>query len=112
MSVNGRVQSIGLFFTRVREVDEEHLFTGRTVSFPNNLILTGGIFNYTKNDHLFWHEFSISLGILTNATDDFKQFKSIIMDTYIQLLQDKQYYSTASIMDTYKPKITLTITDK
>ena len=112
MTVNGKVESIWLFFTRVREVDEEHLFTGKSVSFPNNLILSGGIFNYTKNDLLFRHEFSITLGIINTASEDFKVFKTIITDTYIQLLQDKQYYTTASIMDTYKPKITLTITDK
>jgi small-conductance mechanosensitive channel len=112
MTVNGKVESIWLFFTRVREVDEEHLFTGSTVSFPNNLILSGGIFNYTKNDLLFRHEFSISLGIINNATSDFAVFKKIIVDTYVELLQDKQYYTTSTIMDTYKPKITMTITDK
>ncbi|MEI7477556.1 MAG: mechanosensitive ion channel domain-containing protein [bacterium] len=40
MPVTGEVRRIGFFFTTIREVDEELLFTGRISSFPNNLIFS------------------------------------------------------------------------
>lgn len=61
MSAKGEVRKIGFFFITIREVDDELLFTGKYVSIPNNLIFSGGIFNYTKNNLLFWHEFTIVL---------------------------------------------------
>lgn len=112
MTANGVVQSVGLFFTRIKEVDEELLFTGKTVSFPNNLIFSGWIFNYTKNDLLFWHEFTISLGIVHSAKEDFDTVKKIVLDVYVKMLHDKHFYPDSATMDIYKPKFTLTITDK
>jgi small-conductance mechanosensitive channel len=80
MSAVGEVQEIGFFFTKIKEVDENDLaFTGKVVSFPNYLIFNSGIFNYTKNDLLFWHEFSIALACRDHDIDKLiENFKDII----------------------------------
>ena len=89
----GEVQEIGLFFTKIREVDETDLtFTGKTVSFPNYLIFNSGVFNYTKNNLLFWHEFKISLTCRKRDIDTLlENFKTIIEETYKNILKDKVY---------------------
>jgi hypothetical protein len=106
---------MGLFFTDVREVDEELLFTGRNISFPNNLIFTGGIFNYTKNDLYFWHEFSVLVGSPKNSTasEEFEKCRVIISDSYFNLIkQYEEYYPPQAPVYKYKPKFDLQITDK
>ena len=40
MTANGVVRTIGMFFTTIKEVDDELMFTGKTISFPNNLIFS------------------------------------------------------------------------
>ena len=37
----GEVRKIGIFFTTLREVDNELMFTGKIVSFPNNFVFLG-----------------------------------------------------------------------
>ncbi len=89
----GEVQEIGFFFTKLREVDETDLtFTGKTASFPNYLIFNSGVFNYTKNNLLFWHEFKISLTCRKRDIDTLlNNFKTIVEDTYTTILKQKIY---------------------
>ena len=93
MSAVGEVQEIWLFFTKLKEVDEFNLtFTWKTVSFPNYLIFNSGIFNYTKNNLLFWHEFKITLTCRKRDIDTLlNNFKDIIESTYNTILKDKVY---------------------
>lgn len=112
MSGIGEVRSIGFFFTRIREVDNEMLFTGRVISVPNNLIFTGGIFNYTRKDLLFWHDFTITLDVRERkAKEVFKTYRTIIMREYFKTLEDDTYYSDSNARDS-NPKFDLKITDK
>ena len=109
----GEVQEIGLFFTKIREVDETDLtFTGKTVSFPNYLIFNSGVFNYTKNNLLFWHEFKISLTCRKRDIDTLlENFKSIIEETYKNILKDKVYsIPWQRKSKSYKPTYQLNIT--
>ncbi len=80
MSAIGEVINIGFFFTRVKEVDDEMLFTGRIISVPNNLVFTGGIFNYTRKNLLFWHDFTIVLDTKNHLSKDvFQTYRTIII---------------------------------
>lgn len=113
MSVFGEVLRIWLFFTTIKEVDQEMLFTWRTISFANNLILTWWIFNYTRNDLLFWHEFTILLGVKEweSANVAFQNLRTIIMKEYYKSLTDNDYYQDSKARDS-NPKFDLRITEK
>lgn len=112
MSSFGEVRRIGFFFTTIREVDEEMLFTGKVISFPNNLIFSGGIFNYTRKDLLFWHEFTVFLNINNSSTKDvIAAYRSIIMKEYYKTLEDNEYYKDSAARQS-NPKFDLKITDK
>ncbi len=113
MSAVGEVQEVGIFFTKLKEVDENDLaFTGKVVSFPNYLIFNSGIFNYTKNDLLFWHEFSVTLACRDHDIDKLvANFKDIIWNVYTKTLESKVYNRSFLYKNLeYKPKYQITLT--
>ncbi len=112
MSAVGEVQEIGLFFTKLKEVDESDLaFSGKTISFPNYLIFNSGVFNYTKNNLLFWHESIITLACRNHDIDRLiLDFKDIVWSVYTKMLEDKIYNKSFLYKNLeYKPKYQLTI---
>lgn len=112
MSAIGEVRHIWFFFTTVREVDSEMLFTGRVISVPNNLVFTWGIFNYTRKDLLFWHDFTVLLDVSgKNAKEIFQTYRTIIMKEYFKTLEDDTYYADSTARDS-NPKFDLKITEK
>lgn len=112
MSAFWEVKRIGFFFTTIREVDEEMLFTGKLISFPNNLIFSGGIFNYTRKDLLFRHEFTVLLDIKNNSPkESFHTYRNIIMKEYYKTLENDLYYKDSMAREN-NPKFDLKITDK
>lgn len=113
MSVVWEVRRIWFFFTTVKEVDDEMLFTWRVISFPNNLIFTWWIFNYTRRDLLFWHEFSVLLATKEwiSAKDTINTYRSIIMKEYFKSLSDDTFYLDSQARDS-NPKFDLKITEK
>lgn len=113
MSAMGEVKEIGFFFTTIREVEENDLtFTDKTVSFPNYLIFNSWIFNFTKNNLLFWHEMKFLLSCELNEPNEaFTKLKTIIDDVYTKSLQDKIYTTSFLYKNkNYKPKYLLTPT--
>lgn len=62
----GQVMAIGIFRTTIKEKvggnsPDMEQFTGRIVSFPNNLLLRQGVTNYTKNDLIQWHDLKLTI---------------------------------------------------
>lgn len=103
------VRNIWPFFTSIREVDSEMLFTGRFISVPNNLIFNSGIFNYTRKDLLFWHDFTIVLSTSGHdAKEVFNSYRTIILKEYYKTLEDKTY--NTSVARQSNPKFDLKIT--
>lgn len=108
---SGEVRRIWLFFTSLREVDDELMYTGKIVSFPNNQIFTGGISNFTKRDLLFWHQFSIVIQIGNQKLESIhKTLTNIIDNLYNKLLEEDLYEESQA--RTSKPKIRLEITEQ
>jgi small-conductance mechanosensitive channel len=92
-------------------VDEELLYTGKIVSFPNNQIFSGGISNFTKRDLLFWHHFSIILQVNNeNLRDISGKLTTIINNVYNTLLKDELYEESQA--RTSKPTIRFEITEQ
>ncbi|MEI6711977.1 MAG: hypothetical protein WCK88_07610 [bacterium] len=95
----------------MREVDEELMYTGKIVSFPNNQIFSGGISNFTKKDLLFWHQFSIILQVNDRKLADINQtLTNIINEIYKKLLEDDLYEDSQARVS--RPKIRLEITEQ
>jgi small-conductance mechanosensitive channel len=113
MSVTWEVKRIWFFFTTVKEVDDEMLFTWRVISFPNNLVFSWWIFNYTRRDLLFWHEFSVLLALQEwlSAKETFNTYRNIIMKEYYKSLHDDTFYLNSQARDS-NPKFDLVITEK
>lgn len=114
ISANGQVTKIGLFFTGIKEIDSDMMFTGTSIEFPNHLIFNGWLFNHTKKNHLFRRESKfIIIPKHDSVEKDFEDFCAIITKTYDQMLKDPIYHSPAesNIFHT-KPRYELTITEK
>lgn len=104
------VLAIWPFFTTIKELDTELLFTWRNISLPNNLIFTWWVFNYTENDLLFWHDMQVLCGVKNQSTAQaLEHVTQIIHTIYDESLQDKTCYLHAQ---KHKPKIILELTDK
>ena len=71
-----------------------------------------GIFNYTRRDLLFWHEFPIILWVTWHsAKETINTFRTIIMREYYKSLSDDTYYLNSQARDS-NPKFDLKITEK
>lgn len=104
-NISWEVENIGIFFTTLKELDNGLLFTGKTISFPNNIIFHSGVFNSTKKDTLIWQDFTYTLAIWNkDPKHTIESFIKIITTAY----QDKINHRTKS----NNPKIIYTITDK
>ena len=62
----GKVVELGFFRTSLKEkiggngLDKE-FYTGKIISFPNNLILKEGAVNYTLDNKLLWHDIHVTI---------------------------------------------------
>lgn len=87
------------------------MYTGKTVSFPNNHIFSGGISNFTKKDLLFWHHFDVTLFMgETSLESVHNTLNDIIQNIYIKLLKNPLYNESEARRA--KPKIRLEITEQ
>lgn len=105
--VSWEVETIGIFFTTIKEIDDELLFTGKSISFPNNMIFTNGVQNATKKDTLIWHDFRFTIAIWnTDPIININKIKDIVDAVY------KSYMPTKSKSSWSKPKVIYTISEK
>jgi small-conductance mechanosensitive channel len=112
----GKVREIGLFRTTLKEkvggqgLDKE-FYTGKIVSFPNNLVLKEGLINQTVDNKLLWHPIDITITFESDyekasliLTEIANQQFAYAIDHKDSLLDD--VYNLKSM---YKPKIYLNI---
>lgn len=112
----GKVLEIGVFRTTLKEIVggeglDKEFYTGKTVSFPNNLILKEGLINFTYDNKLLWHAIDTTVTFESDyekASDILheianKQFE-YALDHKDSLLDD--VYNLKTI---YKPRIYLNI---
>ena len=60
-NLNGKVYDIKVMYTSLSELTEEGDSTGRSVSIPNEFVLTTPVINYTKGTNLVWDTVHIYL---------------------------------------------------
>lgn len=105
--ISWEVEIIGVFFTTIKEIDDGLLFTGKTISFPNNMIFANGLQNSTKKDTLIRHDFKFTIAIWNkDPIANIDKVKHIVDDVY-------KSYMIPKNKDTHtSPKIIYTISEK
>ncbi len=113
---SGKVKNIGIFRTVISEkvggssLDREQL-TGKTVDFPNNLILKHPVKNFTQENAILWN----NLDIIVTYESNYKLAREIIektMDEYFSYALDhKDTYldDVFNLGNIYKPKIYMSL---
>jgi len=116
--VTGQVIEIGLFRTGVKEkiggegADAER-FTGRTVYFPNNIVLKHPVSNFNFDNPILWHQTDVHF----RYGDNFLQMKSVlevVMHNYFEMAIKRKYQfldRSRNIRSKYQPKIYTSLED-
>ena len=112
---SGRVLHIGIFRTVIKvrlgdqSLDDEQP-TGRTVSFPNHLVLKDSVDNSTVNNKILWHSmnYTVTMESDVNLT---KKILQKICDKQFKYALDHDHIhdNSQNKKVTYKPKIYLNI---
>jgi small-conductance mechanosensitive channel len=114
--MTGVVTQVGFFRTRIREKiggesrDREQ-FTGKTIFFPNNLILKQGFRNFTFDNKILWHSIVITVTFESDFEIARKSLEDIIHKQFHYMVDHKDIYldDVYNLKHIYKPKIYLHI---
>jgi small-conductance mechanosensitive channel len=114
--MSGVVTQIGFFRTRIREkiggdsYDREQ-FTGKTIFFPNNLILKQGFRNFSFDNKILWHPITITVTFESDSDLARKSLEDIIHRQFHYMIDHKDVYldDVYNLKHIYKPKMYLRI---
>ena len=81
-NTNGRVYDIKAMYTNVSELDSIGDPTGKSISIPNEFVLTSPVTNFTKGTNYVWDEVAIYLTYKSNWKKAQKKAEKIIQDYY------------------------------
>jgi small-conductance mechanosensitive channel len=81
-NVNGKVHDIKLMYTNLSELNSEGDRTGRSVSIPNEFVLTTPVINYTKGTSFIWDILHIYLTYQSNLKKSLKIIEEVCQDFY------------------------------
>jgi small-conductance mechanosensitive channel len=112
----GKVIEIGVFRTALKEIVggeglDKEFYTGKTVSFPNNLILKEGLVNFTSDNKLLWHAIDTTI----TFESDYEKASNILHEIankqfeYALDHKDSLLDNVYNLKTIYKPKIYLNI---
>lgn len=114
--MTGVVTQIGFFRTRIREKvgGESHnreQLTGKTIFFPNNLILKQGFRNFSFDNKILWHPILITVTFESDFELAKKSLEEIVHKQFHYMLDHKDIYldNVYNLKNIYKPKIYLNI---
>ncbi len=115
-TVFGEVKSIGLFRTTVKEklgkdiVDQER-YTGRVITFPNNLFLRVSVTNFTHDNQILWHNFNLVITFESNFVAAKEILKDIVQTKFQYYVDHRDQYleDIYNLENIYKPKIYMSI---
>jgi small-conductance mechanosensitive channel len=116
--VTGTVQTVGFLRTELREkvggisIDREAP-TGKTIFFPNNLILKQTFRNLTRENKLLWHRLDLTI----TFESDFKLAKKTVEEEVQKIFsfmvdhKDKYLEDVYNVKNIYQPKVYLSISE-
>jgi small-conductance mechanosensitive channel len=114
--MTGVVTQVGFFRTRIREKiggesrDREQ-YTGKTIFFPNNLILKQGFRNFSYDNKILWHSVVITVTFESDFEIAKKSLEDIVHKQFNYMIDHKDVYldNVYNLKHVYKPKIYLHI---
>lgn len=115
-SFTGKVSEIGVFRTSLKEQFggqglNKELYTGKTISFPNNLILKEGLINHTMDNKILWHTINITI----TYESDYEKANLILNEIALTQFEyaldhkDSLLDNVYNLKSVYKPRIYLNI---
>jgi small-conductance mechanosensitive channel len=114
--MTGIVTQVGFFRTRIREkiggeTTHREQLTGKTIFFPNNLILKQGFRNYSYDNKILWHPIVITITFESDFEIAKKSLEDIVHKQFHYMLDHKDIYldNVYNLKNVYKPKIYLNI---
>ncbi|GAB4147832.1 MAG: hypothetical protein OHK0017_09990 [Patescibacteria group bacterium] len=115
-TMSGQVTDIGIFRTSMKELISDNTLnserpTGRTISFPNNLILKDALTNYTKENKVLWHSLSVIITFESDYALSRKLLEEICDKEFAFHVDHKDIYldEIFNLKTVCKPKIFMTI---
>jgi small-conductance mechanosensitive channel len=117
-TITGVVQSVGFLRTELREkiggnsLDREE-FTGKTILFPNNLILKETFRNLTRDNRILRHQLNYTITFESDYELAISVIKKLMSDTFSYMIDHKDIYldDIYNVRTIYQPKVFLSISD-
>ncbi len=114
--MTGIVTQIGFFRTRIKEKvggdspNREQL-TGKTIFFPNNLILKQGFRNFTYDNKILWFPIETTVTFESNVELAQNLLEDMIQKQFLYMLDHKDLYldDVFNLKQLYKPRVYMTI---
>jgi small-conductance mechanosensitive channel len=114
--MTGIVTQIGFFRTRIKEKvggdspNREQL-TGKTIFFPNNLILKQGFRNFTFDNKILWFPIETTVTFESNVELAQNLLEDMINKQFVYMLDHKDLYldDVYNLKQLYKPRVYMTI---
>ena len=114
--MSGIVTQIGFFRTRIREkvggaTHNKEQLTGKTIFFPNNLILKQGFRNFNFDNKIIWNSLVITITFESSFETARKALEEIVHKQFHFMLDHKDTYldDVLNLKHVYKPRIYLNI---
>src|SRR3989344_5135213 len=108
-TINGQVYDITVMYTSLSEMNDEGENTGKSISVPNEFILTTPITNYTKGTSFVWDELNLYLTFHSNWEKTLKIAYKTLNETI------KDYFKASKVpksANTEKPIVRMYLTEK
>jgi small-conductance mechanosensitive channel len=117
-TLTGVVTQIGFFRTRIREKlggdsPDREQFTGKTIFFPNNLILKQGFRNFTFDNKILWHTIKFTVTFESDFDIAKESIEQVMHKEFHYMLDHKDQYldDVFNLKTVYKPKVYLHVGD-
>ncbi|MEK6932791.1 MAG: mechanosensitive ion channel family protein [Nanoarchaeota archaeon] len=109
-NVNGQVYDITVMYTNLSEMNNEGEHTGKSISLPNEFILTTPITNYTKGTSFIWDELNIYLTFHSNWEKTLKISNKTLNEVVKDYFRSSQKIPKSA--NTEKPIVRMYLTEK
>ena len=81
-NINGQVYDVKLMYTALAELNQDGDLTGKSVTVPNEFVLTGAVLNFTKGTNFIWDSIKIYITYESNWKKALKLVEKIVQDYY------------------------------
>jgi small-conductance mechanosensitive channel len=116
--ITGIVANIGIFRTTLRELVGDNQInserpSGRVVSVPNSVVLKTPVINYTQDNRLLWHSFSVTITFESNFEKAQEILDSVAQKQFEYALDHKDQLldDAYNLKYLYRPKVFMSIAD-